>query len=51
MRFWGIWPPSEWDKLSVDDQAIMIADYESEMTKEAWDSHLQARELEKAGNK
>lgn len=46
-RFWGLKKPSEWDALNGDDQARMIADYESEMTVQGWENHLQNEEMRK----
>lgn len=46
-RFWGLKRPSEWDALSDDDKARMIADYESELTVQSWEAHLQTEEAKK----
>ena len=50
-RFWGLKSPSDWDNLSNDDKARMIADYESEMTVLAWETFLQNQEFEKQREK
>lgn len=46
-RFWRLKSPSEWDALSGDDKARMIADYESEMTVQSWEAHLQNEDAKK----
>lgn len=46
-RFWNLQSPSQWDNLSEDDKVRMIADYESDMTVQAWENHLQMEEMRK----
>lgn len=46
-RYWNMTLPSQWDNASEDDKIRMIADYESDMTVQAWENHLQVEEMKK----
>jgi hypothetical protein len=49
-RFWNVWPPSKFYEASLEDQAIAIAFYETEMAVTAYQSKLDQREMNKGSN-